>query len=129
MNNGFDRDWLLRIALASVFLFHGIGKFTGAGGIGGFAQRTGLPVVMAFLVGFAEVAGGLGIIIGGFGKPLITRLAGAVIIPVMLGAIFMVHWGRWSFTPSETHPMGGMEFQVVLTLIAAWFLFGPRKTA
>lgn len=129
MNNGFDRDWLLRIALASVFLFHGIGKFTGAGGIGGFAQMTGLPVVMAFLVGFAEVAGGLGIIIGGFGKPLITRLAGAVIIPVMLGAIFMVHWGRWSFTPSETHPMGGMEFQVVLTLIAAWFLFGPRKTA
>lgn len=129
MNNGFDRDWLLRIALASVFLFHGIGKFTGAGGIGGFAQMTGLPVVMAFLVGFAEVAGGLGIIIGGFGKPLITRLAGAAIIPVMLGAIFMVHWGRWSFTPSETHPMGGMEFQVVLTLIAAWFLFGPRKTA
>ncbi|NNE05238.1 MAG: DoxX family protein [Xanthomonadales bacterium] len=127
MKNGFDRDWLLRIALASVFLFHGIGKFTGAGGIGGFAQMTGLPVFVAFLVGFAEVAGGLGMIIGGFGKPLITRLAGAAIIPVMLGAIFMVHWGRWSFTPSETHPMGGMEFQVVLALIAAWFLLAPRK--
>jgi len=28
---GFNRDWLLRIALASVFLFHGIGKFTGEG--------------------------------------------------------------------------------------------------
>ena len=124
MNNNSNRDWLLRIALAAVFLFHGIGKFTGAGGIGGFAQMMGLPVFVAFLVGFAEVAGGLGIIIGGFGRPLITRLAGIAIIPVMLGAIFMVHWGRWSFTPSESHPMGGMEFQVVLMLIAGWFALG-----
>ena len=49
---------------------------------------------------------------------LVLGLAGLAIVPVMLGAIFMVHWGRWSFSPTETHPMGGMEFQVVLLLIA-----------
>ena len=38
----------------------------------------------------------------------------AVIVPVMAGAIALVHWGKWSFVASESHPMGGMEFQVVL---------------
>lgn len=124
---GFNRDWLLRIALAAVFLFHGIGKFIGDEGVGGFAQMMGLPLFVAYLVAFAEVAGGLGIIIGGFGPPFITRLAGLAIIPVMLGAIFMVHWGRWNFTSSESHPMGGMEFQVVLLLIATWFALGNGR--
>ena len=87
----------------------------------------GLPLFVAYFVAFAEVAGGLGIIIGGFGRPLISRLAGLAIIPVMLGAIFMVHWGRWNFASSESHPMGGMEFQVVLLLIATWFALGNGR--
>jgi putative oxidoreductase len=111
--------WLLRIALASVFLFHGIGKVVN---VSGFAEMMGLPVLVAGLVTFAEVAGGLGIIIGGFGKELITRLAALAMIPVLLGAIVMVHGPRWNFVPAEGYPMGGMEFQVVLALIATYFL-------
>jgi len=125
--NGLNRDWLLRIALASVFIFHGLGKFTSPGGIGGFAEMMQLPVAVAFLVGFAEVAGGFGIIVGGFWRDWVTRLSGLAIMPVMLGAIFMVHWPRWNFVPSESHPMGGMEFQVVLLLIAAWFVLGGAR--
>ncbi len=53
---------------------------------------------------------------------LITRLAGLAIAPVMLGAIFMVHWSRWDFAPAEGYPAGGMEFQVVLLLTALYFL-------
>ena len=83
---------------------------------------SGLPVAVAWLVAFAEVAGGIGIIVGGFTSSLITRLSGLAIIPVMLGAIFMVHWPRWSFAPTEEFPMGGMEFQVVLLLIATYFV-------
>ena len=49
-------------------------------------------------------------------------LAALASIPVMLGAIFMFHWPRWSFTPAEDFPMGGMEFQVVLLLIGIYFL-------
>ena len=111
--------WLLRIALASVFLFHGFGKVAD---VSGFAEMMGLPVLVAGLVTFAEVAGGLGIIIGGFGKELITRLAALAMIPVLLGAILMVHGPRWNFVPAEGYPMGGMEFQVVLVLLASYFL-------
>ena len=111
--------WLLRIALAAVFLFHGIGKVLD---IGAFVQMSELPVFVAWLVAFAEVAGGVGILVGGFTSSLITRLSGLAIIPVMLGAIFMVHWPRWSFAPTDEFPMGGMEFQVVLLLIATYFL-------
>jgi putative oxidoreductase len=114
-----NAHWLLRIALASVFLFHGFGKVVN---VSGFAEMMGLPVLLAGLVTFAEVAGGLGIIIGGFGKEIITRLAALAMIPVLLGAIVMVHGPRWNFVPAEGYPMGGMEFQVVLALIATYFL-------
>ena len=111
--------WLLRIGFAGVFLFHGIGKVMM---FGGFSQMMGLPTPVAALVTLAEVAAGVGIIVGAFTNDLITRLAGLAVAPVMLGAIFMVHWGRWNFTPAEGFPMGGMEFQVVLLLMALFFL-------
>ena len=111
--------WLLRISLAGVFIFHGIGKVMN---LGGFSEMLGLSTAVVALVAFAELAGGVGIIIGAFTKDLITRLAGLALAPVLLGAIFMVHWGRWNFTPAEGFPMGGMEFQVVLLLMALYFL-------
>ena len=111
--------WLLRIGFAGVFLFHGIGKVMM---FGGFSQMMGLPTPVAALVTLAEVAAGVGIIVGAFTNDLITRLAGLAVVPVLLGAIFMVHWGRWNFTPAEGFPMGGMEFQVVLLLMALFFL-------
>lgn len=117
--------WLPRTAIASVFLFHGLQKFLGAG-IEGFAGMMGLPVLIAFLVAAAEVLGGAGILAGGAIRSqlgdTVTRLAGGAIVPVMAGAIIMVHWGRWNFTPTEAHPMGGMEFQTVLVLIALYFI-------
>ena len=111
--------WMPRAALASVFIFHGVGKLIN---VAGFAEMMGLPLAVAWLVTLAEVGGGIGILAGSFGRDWLTRLSGAVLIPVMLGAIAMVHWGQWSFVASETHPMGGMEFQVVLTLIAGYFV-------
>lgn len=116
--------WLLRAGFAAVLLFHGLGKVAT---FSAFAQMMGLPMPVAALVTFAEVAAGIGIIVGGFGNELITRLSGLAAIPVLLGAIFMVHWPRWSFTPAEGFPMGGMEFQVVLLLIALYFLVTGNK--
>ena len=121
-----NAHWVLRIGLASVFLFHGIGK---AVSIEGFSQMMGMPYGIAALVTFAELAAGIGIILGAFTKELITRLATLAMIPVLLGAIFMVHWGRWSFTPGEGFPMGGMEFQVVLLLTAVYFLIMGNSTS
>lgn len=114
-----NAHWLLRIALASVFIFHGWGKVMN---LGGFSEMLGLSTTVVALVAFAELAGGIRIIAGAFTKDLITRLSGLALVPVLLGAIFMVHWGRWNFVPAEDFPMGGMEFQVVLLLMALYFL-------
>ncbi len=48
--------WLLRIGLAGVFVFHGVGK---AMDLGAFSQMTGLPIAVVALVTFAELAGGI----------------------------------------------------------------------
>ncbi|MCF7992871.1 MAG: DoxX family protein [Thiohalocapsa sp.] len=111
--------WLLRAGFASVFLFHGVGKFAD---MAGFAAMMGLPVFVAWLVALAEVGGGLAVLAGGsMRRDWLTRLGGLAVVPVMIGAIAMVHWPQWSFVASETHPMGGMEFQVVLLLMGLWF--------
>lgn len=111
--------WLLRLTLAGVFVIHGIGKLLD---LSGFSGMMGLSLPVSALVALAEVAGGVGIIAGAFTSEIVTRLAGLAIIPVMLGAISMVHWGQWSFMASDSHPAGGMEFQVVLILIALYFV-------
>ncbi len=111
--------WLLRISLASVFIYHGVVKVMD---LGAFSQMVGLSTPVAVLVTLAEIAGGVGILVGAFTNDLITRLAGLAIVPVMIGAIVMVHWGRWNFLPADGFPAGGMEFQVVLLLMAFFFL-------
>ena len=109
--------WLLRIALASVFIFHGVSKVMGL--LEGAPIPMGQSLEIWAAVAFAEAAGGVGILVGGIlpGRlgGIITRLSGLAIIPVMIGAIAMVHWPNWNFTKN------GMEFQVVLLLIALYF--------
>jgi putative oxidoreductase len=81
-----------------------------------------LPIFIALLVALAEAGGGILVFIGGFTKDWITRLGALAIVPVMLGAIFMVHWGQWHFMSTETHPMGGMQFEVTLLFMALYLL-------
>lgn len=114
-----NAHWLLRIAFASVFIFHGVGKVAT---FASFSTMMGLSTPIAALVTFAEIATGVGILLGGVKNETFTRLAGLAAIPVLLGAIIMVHGPRWSFVATEDFPMGGMEFQVVLLLIATYFL-------
>lgn len=119
--------WLLRIGFAAVFIYHGVGKVAA---FEQFSGMMGLSVPIAALVTFAEIAAGFGIIIGGFRSELVTRLAGLAAIPVLLGAIVMVHGPRWSFVPTDDYPMGGMEFQIVLLFIAIYFLVtGNRQVS
>ena len=67
----------------------------------------------------AAVAGGLAILIGTSGRDWLTRLGAAVTVPVLPGAIYLVHRGQWSFVASESHPPGGMECRGLLLLIAS----------
>ena len=126
-----NAHWLLRIALASVFIYHGLLKL---GNLEGFASMLPISFTQTLLVALAETGGGLLLLVGAFAadrlSDIATRLGAALNIPTMIGAIAMVHWGRWNFVPTETHPMGGMEFQVVLTLVMLFLVFtGNQGTA
>lgn len=113
-----NAHWLLRISIVSVFLYHGILKFMD---LEGFAQMLPISYTEVVLVALAEVGGSLLILAGGFRDDLwsdmATRVGAMLNIPVMIGAIALVHWGRWNFLPSETHPIGGFEFQAVMIFL------------
>ena len=121
--------WLLRATLASVFIYHGVLKLAN---LEANAEFLGLSISIVLLVALAETVGGALVLLGGVSKiapsaAWLTRLGAAMIVPVVAGAIVMVHWGQWTFVPSQTHPMGGMEFQVVLLLIALYFTVKGNK--
>ncbi len=123
-----NAHWLLRIALASVLVFHGALKFTN---LDGFVQMLPISYLEVVLVALAETGGGLLILLGGFRddrySDLATRIGAALNIPVIVGAIAIVHWGRWNFVPSETHPMGGFEFQAVLLLVTVFLVITGNR--
>ncbi len=119
-----NAHWALRVALLSVFIYHSIGKFAD---LGAFAGMMNLPFGIALLVAVAELGGGLLLLAGAFTKDWVTRIGAAMFVPVMLGAIMMVHWPQWSFVPSPSHPTGGMEFQAVLMLISLYFVIRGNK--
>jgi putative oxidoreductase len=120
--------WALRLTFGVTFIFYGYAKITG---LGGFAEMMlGGNTLLAALVAFAEVAAGIGIIGGAFTSSLVTRLAGLAVIPVMLGAIFMVHLQNgfhFMAQPNDPTPMGGWNFQFVLMGIAVFYLLSGNK--
>ena len=123
-----NAHWLLRIALASVFLYHGVLKLMN---LEGFAQMLPISYTEVVRVALAETVGGLLVLLGGLNSgrlfDLATRIGAALNIPVIIGAISIVHWGRWNFVPSETHPMGGFEFQAVLLLVLLFLVITGNR--
>ncbi len=110
---------LLRIASAMAFLYHGSAILFGAFGGPGpqqFAAGHQWPVMLAYLVGLAQLAGGLAILTG-----ILFRLGALCIIAVMLGAIFLVHLPH-GFDVGN----GGAEYALTQLLLAVAFLLtGP----
>lgn len=117
-----NADWLIRLSVAATFIYHGIDKFPN---IAAGAEMMGMPFLLWLAVALVEIAGGVAILAGGAMRSnigdIITRLGGVSVVVIMIGAIYMVHWGQWSAIPSETHPFGGMEFQTLLLAVGAFF--------
>ncbi|MGY5452601.1 DoxX family protein [Agarivorans sp. MS3-6] len=101
---------LLRLSLALMFLAHAWLKlvvFTPAG-TAQFFSSLGLPGALAYLTIAAELLGGIALLVG-----FKTRLVAAGLIPVLLGALFMVHAGNgWSFSNQG----GGWEYPLFLVM-------------
>jgi putative oxidoreductase len=109
----------IRIASALAFLYHGAAITFGAFGGPGpekFAAFTHMPLIAAYLVGLAQLAGGLAMLTG-----VLIRIGAVCIIIVMLGAIFLIHLPH-GFDIGHS----GMEYALTQLLIAfALLLTGP----
>jgi putative oxidoreductase len=121
---GIDTALLLaRIALALPFVFHGasiaFGAFGGPG-LQGFSGFTHMPLAMAVLVGYGEFLGGLGILFG-----VLSRIAGAGMVLIMLGAIGLVHLKN-----GYDGTKNGFEHPLTLLILALAILAaGPGRLA
>ncbi|MBC8311869.1 MAG: DoxX family protein [Candidatus Marinimicrobia bacterium] len=116
---GSNSHWLVRASLAGTFIFHGYGKIPMAAQM---SEMMGMPIAMIYMLAMMEIVGGALVLWGGIGPDWATRIAGGIFSATMMGAIGMVHWGQWSFMITETHPMGGMEFQVLILSISLMML-------
>lgn len=114
---------LLRVALGIMFIAHALLKimvFT-LPGTAGFFESVGFPGALAYVVTFAELAGGVLLVAG-----VAVRSVNLALLPVLLGATY-VHFGAgWVFSNEN----GGWEYPAFLVVAAiASALLGPGKFA
>ena len=103
---------ILRLTVGITFFLHGSQKVFGAFGGGGLAGTAGflsqlgfpMPEVMAYVLGFTEFLGGLGLLLG-----LGTRLFASLLAFTMTVAIFTVHLKNGFFASQ-----GGFELPFIL---------------
>jgi len=115
---------LTRLALGTMFVAHALLKimvFT-LPGTAQFFESVGFPGWLAYVVTFAELAGGI-LLIAGF----CTRKVAIALIPILLGALYVHAGNGWLFTSKN----GGWEypaFLLVITIVQA-LLGSGRYTA
>ena len=117
--------WLLRIALGSVFVIHGVGNFMN---MAGFAAAMHVQHFVAVLLVLAEIGGGILVLSGSFLDDWLTRLGALLLIPVLLIVMFMTQSGDMGFTLSKVHVVSGMEYLLVLFLVSLYVLLKGNKT-
>ncbi len=111
---------VLRVAVASVFIVHGITRMVNGtvGGFGQFLGSQGLPqgVAIAWTLTLVELAGGVALALGFFVRPLTAWYAAEI-----LTGIELVHWSEGWFVVVAGR--GGMEYSVlIVACLAAVFL-------
>lgn len=110
---------LVRVGLASVFIYHGWMKVSDLGGTAGMFEMMGFAPFWAYVVAWVEFLGGILMLAG-----VRVREVGVLLSVVMIVAIYAVHWKN-GFAGN-----GGYEFQFVLLLSSLAIVFaGPGKYA
>lgn len=112
---GFD---VLRIYLGLALFVRGALFIADPERIMSLVRRSGdwfVPMALAHYIGAAHVCGGLLLALG-----LATQLSAAVQIPILLGAVFFVHWNDGLLNPSQSLELAGL----VLLMLMAFAVFG-----
>jgi putative oxidoreductase len=112
---------LLRLGLATIFIYHGLGKINDQTKWG-TAWNPELPGYQQILVAYGELIGGLALAFG-----FLTRLAALGLIVIMAGAIATVHWpnGFRLLDPSQPGKVGyEYNFAIIVMCVAVVLLGG-----
>lgn len=107
---------LLRIAIAIIFLYHGLPKLTKSKEM---SSMIGMPAGMIFTLGIVETLSALGIALG-----IYTQLAALLLAIVMIGAIGMKMM-KWN-VPFAAMDKTGWEFDFILLFASIAILLGGR---
>jgi putative oxidoreductase len=102
---------IMRVACSLPFIYHGAAILFGAfGGPGphNFAAYMKAPVIVGYLVGLAQFAGGIAILLGA-----LLRVGAVCVVIVMAGAILLVHIHH-GYDVSH----GGMEYALTEFLLS-----------
>lgn len=115
--------FVLRIALGSMFVAHALLKyfvFT-LPGTAQFFGSLGLPPVLGYVIFFAELIGGLLLLLGVY-----SRQVALALVPILLGATWAHSGNGWLFSA----PNGGWEYPAFLAVAAfVQFLIGDGAFA
>lgn len=111
---------LIRVGLASVFIYHGFGKVMDMPGTVAFFASIGLGSFWAYVAAWVEFLGGILMLVG-----VRVREVGVLFAIIMLVAIYAVH-----FKNGFNSMSGGYEFQFTLLLSSLAMVFaGAGKYA
>jgi putative oxidoreductase len=112
---GFD---LLRVYLGVALFIRGALFVAHPDRIIGLVGSSGdwfVPLLVAHYVGIAHLGGGILLALG-----LATRIAALAQVPVLLGAVFLVHWGDGLLRAGQSLELAGL----VLAMLVAYAVFG-----
>lgn len=117
--------FIVRLLLGATFMLHGSQKvfgLFGGKGLESFASSVvamGTPKILGYAAALFEFFGGLLIFLG-----IATELGALLTIPVMIGAIVLVHGSHGYFAQS-----GGFEYALNLLILAVVLIIGGPGTA
>jgi putative oxidoreductase len=102
---------VLRLALGTTFIAHALLKYYGftLAGTAQFFESLGLPPALGYVTFYAELAGGVLLVLG-----VHTRQVAVALVPVLIGATWAHAGNGWLFSA----PNGGWEYPAFLSLAA-----------
>ena len=121
---------LVQFCLGISFFLHGYGKIPISQGFIDFLSSKGVPLsnISAYIVAWAEILSGLGLIIGGILSlrsstlgNLITRFSASTIVIIMINALFIGH-SHWSIFIGERGAVLFASEQLFLLVLGLFFL-------
>lgn len=108
---------IVRIFLGLALFIRGILLWQDPSSISQFIEESTIPGILSYIT-FGHIIGGLMLMLG-----LLTRLAAFIQIPILTGAVFVVHLREGLISPQQSLELSAL----VLFLLLIIFAFGPGK--